>query len=319
LAYDLHPDYMATRYAVARAEREDLAAEGVQHHHAHIAACMAEHGVSGERPVIGVSFDGTGYGEDGAIWGGEFLLADYRHFERPYHLAYIPLLGGEAAVRQPWRLALAWLIQADLDGDEDITAIETAGPEAREMLKRMFEIGINAPLTSSMGRLFDAVSSLANVRQEINYEAQAAIELEALVDPDEEGAYRFTLVDENIDPVPVIREVVNDLHAGISAPKIAARFHNGVAHMVNQVCRVIRDQSDVDEVALSGGVWQNMVLLSSTVRFLRRSGFRVYVHRQVPTNDGGLSLGQAVVAAHRLALSHQPSAFTHSGTMADRG
>jgi hydrogenase maturation protein HypF len=187
------------------------------------------------------------------------------------------------------------------------------------MLKRMFEIGINAPLTSSMGRLFDAVSSLANVRQEINYEAQAAIELEALVDPDEEGAYRFTLVDENIDPVPVIREVVNDLHAGISAPKIAARFHNGVAHMVNQVCRVIRDQSDVDDVALSGGVWQNMVLLSSTVRFLRRSGFRVYVHRQVPTNDGGLSLGQAVVAAHRLALSHQPSAFTHSGTMADRG
>jgi hydrogenase maturation protein HypF len=308
LAYDLHPDYMATRYALARAEREGLPAEGVQHHHAHIVACMAEHGIPGGQSVIGVSFDGTGYGEDGAIWGGEFLLVNYRHFERPYHLTYIPLLGGEAAVRQPWRLALAWLIQADLGWNEDIPPIETAGSEAREMLKRMFDARINAPLTSSMGRLFDAVSSLANVRQEVNYEAQAAIELEALVDPDEKGFYSFALVDENINPVPVIREIVNDLHAGVAVPKIAARFHNGVAHMVNQVCRAIRDQSDVDEVALSGGVWQNMVLLSRTVRLLRQSGFKVYVHRQVPTNDGGLSLGQAVIAAHRLALSYQRSA-----------
>ena len=306
LAYDLHPDYMATRYALARAEREGLPAEGVQHHHAHIAACMAEHGVPDGKSVIGVSFDGTGYGEDGAIWGGEFLLANYRHFDRPYHLTYIPLLGGVAAVRQPWRLALAWLIQADLDWNEDIPPTETAGPEAQEMLKRMFEVRINAPLSSSMGRLFDAVSSLANVRQEINYEAQAAIELEALVDPDEEGVYPFEVVDENINPVPVIREIVGDLHAGVAVPKIAARFHNGVAHMVNQVCRAIRDQSDVDEVALSGGVWQNIVLLSRTVRLLRQSGFKVYVHRQVPTNDGGLSLGQAVIAAHRLALSGQP-------------
>jgi hydrogenase maturation protein HypF len=317
LAYDLHPDYMATRYALARAEREGLPAEGVQHHHAHIAACMAEHGVPDGKSVIGVSFDGTGYGEDGAIWGGEFLLANYRHFDRPYHLTYIPLLGGEAAVRQPWRLALAWLIQADLDWNEDIPPTETAGPEAREMLKRMFEVRINAPLSSSMGRLFDAVSSLANVRQEINYEAQAAIELEALVDPDEEGVYPFELVDENINPVPVIREIVGDLHAGVAVPKIAARFHNGVAHMVNQVCRAIRDQSDVDEVALSGGVWQNMVLLSRTVRLLRQSGFKVYVHRQVPTNDGGLSLGQAVIAAHRLAHSHQPSAFNQSSSLAE--
>jgi hydrogenase maturation protein HypF len=312
LAYDLHPDYMATRYALARAEREGLPAEGVQHHHAHIAACMAEHGVPDGKSVIGVSFDGTGYGEDGAIWGGEFLLADYRHFERSYHLTYIPLLGGEAAVRQPWRLALAWLIQADLDWDEDIAPIDTAGPEAREMLKRMFEIRINAPLTSSMGRLFDAVSSLANVRQEINYEAQAAIEFEALVDPDEEGVYPFALVDKNIDPVPVIREIVDDLRGSVSVPKIAARFHNGVAYMVDQVCRAIRDQSDVEEVALSGGVWQNMVLLSRTVRLLRQSGFKVYVHRQVPTNDGGLSLGQAVVAAQRLNLSYQPSAVSHN-------
>ncbi|HEY47820.1 MAG: hypothetical protein AMJ88_01675 [Anaerolineae bacterium SM23_ 63] len=309
LAYDLHPDYMATRYALIRAEREGLTSVGIQHHHAHIAACMAEHGVPDGKWVIGVSFDGTGYGEDGAIWGGEFLITDYRHFERPYHLTYIPLLGGEAAVRQPWRLALAWLIQADLDWEEDVAPIESVGLEVREMLKRMFEIRINAPLTSSMGRLFDAVSSLANVRQEINYEAQAAIELEALVDPDEEGLYSFALVDENIDPVPVIREIVGDLRAGVSVPTIAARFHNGVSHMVDQVCRAIRDQSDVEEVALSGGVWQNMVLLSRTVRLLRQSGFKIYLHRQVPTNDGGISLGQAVIAAHRLNLSHQPSAI----------
>ncbi|UCF61891.1 MAG: carbamoyltransferase HypF [Anaerolineaceae bacterium] len=318
MAYDLHPDYMATRYALARAEQEGLSAEGVQHHHAHIAACMAEHGIPDGESVIGVSFDGTGYGEDGAIWGGEFLLTDYRRFERPYHLAYVPLLGGEAAVRQPWRLALAWLFQADLEADEDLAVIETAGPEARELLKRMYDGRINAPLTSSMGRLFDAVSSLANVRHEVNYEAQAAIELEALVDPDENGVYRFMFADENIDPVPMFREIVGDLRAGVSVPKIAARFHNGVAHMVDQVCRAIRDQSGIEEVALSGGVWQNMVLLSRTVRLLRQSGFEVYLHRQVPANDGGLSLGQAVVAAHRLALSHQPSAFSRGSRLADR-
>jgi hydrogenase maturation protein HypF len=317
LAYDLHPDYMATRYALARAEQEGLTAEGVQHHHAHIAACMVENGVPDGKSVIGVSFDGTGYGQDGAIWGGEFLLADYRHFERPYHLAYIPLLGGEAAIRQPWRLALAWLFQADLEGEGDIAAIEAVTPEVGGMLKRMFDMRINTPLTSSMGRLFDAVSSLANVRQEVNYEAQAAIELEALVDPDENGAYRFTLVDENIDPVPVIRELVHDLRAGVSIPKIAARFHNGVAHMVDQVCRAMRDQSGVEEVALSGGVWQNMILLSRTVRLLRQSDFRVYLHRQVPANDGGLSLGQAVVAAHRLALNHQPSTVSRGSGLTE--
>jgi hydrogenase maturation protein HypF len=311
IAYDLHPDYMATRYAIERAGREGLIAEGVQHHHAHIAACMAEHGLSGERPVIGVSFDGTGYGEDGTIWGGEFLLADYNYFERPFHLACIPMLGGEAAVRQPWRLALAWLAYAGLDWEEDLAPVEAAGREAREMLWRMLELRLNAPLTSSMGRLFDAVSSLANIRQEINYEAQAAIEIEALVDPEEQGCYSFSLVDENIDPAPVFRGIVDDLRVGLSVPRIAARFHHGVARMVDQVCGAIRDRSGIEEVALSGGVWQNMILLSETVRLLRQSGFTVYVHHQVPTNDGGLSLGQAVIAARRLDFSHQPPAISN--------
>ncbi len=193
IAYDLHPDYMATRYALERAEREDLPAIGVQHHHAHIAACMVEHGLSGDRPVIGVSFDGTGYGTDGAIWGGEFLIADYATARRAAHLRYIPLPGGDRAVREPWRMALAAL------GDGRIcpgtTTCRRSGTRNRlddnrlAVLQHQLATGLNAPPTSSMGRLFDAVAALIGVRQVVNYEAQAAVELEALVDPDETAAY----------------------------------------------------------------------------------------------------------------------------------
>ncbi len=303
LAYDLHPDYLATRYALARAEREDLPAIGVQHHHAHIAACMAEHGVAGEQPVIGVSFDGTGYGDDGAIWGGEFLLAYYHGYERPLHLAYIPMPGSEAAVRQPWRLALAWLARAGLEWDEDLPPVLASSTEVRQIVRRQLELRLNAPLTSSMGRLFDAVSALIGVRQRINYEAQAAIELEARVDPDEQAAYHFAIGEDEVDPTPVIHAIVADLGAGLTIGRIAARFHNGVADMVDQVCRLMRDRYGLVEVALSGGVWQNMALLNRTVQRLYEAGFTVYLHRQVPTNDGGLALGQAVVAAHRLAFN----------------
>ncbi len=310
LAYDLHPDYLATRYALKRAERENLTAIGVQHHHAHVAACMAEHGLDGEQPVIGVSFDGTGYGDDGTIWGGEFLVANYRDYERPFHLAYIPMAGGEAAVRQPWRLALAWLERADLEWDENLPPVLASSAKVRHIVRRQLELGLNSPLTSSMGRLFDAISALVGVRQRINYEAQAAIELEARVDPDEAAAYQFAISEDEVDPIPVIHAIVADLRAGLDIGRISAQFHNGVADMVDQVCCLIGKRYGLEEVALSGGVWQNMILLTRVVQRLHKSGFAVYLHRQVPTNDGGLALGQAVVAAHRLAFSLQTS--THS-------
>ncbi|MEJ2606245.1 MAG: hypothetical protein P8Z41_06175 [Anaerolineales bacterium] len=277
-----------------------MPAVGVQHHHAHIAACMTEHGLPEDRPVIGVAFDGTGYGEDGAIWGGEFLLADYANFRRPYHLTYVPMPGGDAAVREPWRLALAWLRRAGLEWEDELAPVRASSGEERQALRRMLNIELNTPLTSSMGRLFDAVSSLADVRQRINYEAQAAIELEATVIPDEESAYTFELRETEIDPLPVIQAIVADARAGVSKGRIAARFHLAVARMVDNVCRLLQKKEGIGDVVLSGGVWQNQVLLSHTMRLLDQSGLQVYLHRRVPTNDGGIALGQAAIAAHRL-------------------
>jgi hydrogenase maturation protein HypF len=300
IAYDMHPDYMATRYALRRAQAEGLPSIGVQHHHGHIAACMAEHRLSGERPVIGIAFDGTGYGEDGAIWGGEFLVADYQGYRRAYHLAYVPLVGGEAAVRQPWRLALAWLKHAEQPWEEDLPPVIQASGEVRENLLRQMALGLNSPMTSSMGRLFDAVSSLIGVRESVNYEAQAAIELEACIDPEEGGRYTISVDDHVIDPAPVIAGIVADIRHGVPKKNISGKFHNTIAENVLDVCLRIRGEVHLTEVALSGGVWQNMVLLERTIRLLEGAGFTVYIHRQVPTNDGGLALGQAVVGICRL-------------------
>jgi hydrogenase maturation protein HypF len=308
IAYDLHPDYLATRYALERAAREGLATIGVQHHHAHIAACMAEHGLAGDEKVIGVSFDGTGYGVDGetgavSIWGGEFLVADYAGYARAAHLADIPLPGGDKAVKEPWRLALAWLQAADIGWDAALPPVAhgaSVAPYALDALAHQLGTGLNSPPTSSMGRLFDAVAALAGVRQTVNYEAQAAIELEALVDPAETGAYPFRLLHNMVDPLPVIAAVADDARTGTPLPAIAARFHNGVANMVAAVCRQLRDHTGLNAVALSGGVWQNMTLLHATVPLLAADGFTVYTHRRVPTNDGGLALGQALVAAWQL-------------------
>jgi hydrogenase maturation protein HypF len=305
IAYDLHPDYLATRYALERAEREGLSAIGVQHHHAHIAACLADNQLPGERAVIGVAFDGTGYGDDGAIWGGEFLLADYAGYRRRFHLAYLPLPGGDSAVREPWRLALAWLDRAGIEWRRGLPCVDFAVRHAPgyvlDAVRAQLLTGLNSPPTSSMGRLFDAVSALVGVREVVRYEAQAAIELEAAADRAEAGSYDFAIGVETIDPTPMIRGVVEDVWAGLPAATISARFHNGVAVMVRDVCRRIREQDRRSEVALSGGVWQNVTLLSSTVGLLRRDGFTVYLHRNVPANDGGLALGQAAVAAHRTA------------------
>lgn len=308
IAYDLHPDYLATRYALNRATTESLPAIGVQHHHAHIAACLAENSHPGDRPVIGLSLDGTGYGEDGAIWGGEVLLADYAGFDRAYHLAYIPLPGGDQAVREPWRVALAHLHQASIPWDEDLPPVIHALQQPSDvgkpldLLRRQITGGINAPPTSSMGRLFDAVSSLLNVRQVVNYEAQAAIELEALADPDETGAYPFSFEGEFLVPTPMLLAMISDLRAGLPRSILSARFHNTLAQLMHQVCQEIRTETETNEVALSGGVWQNMTLLKKTFHLLAGDGFKVYLHHQVPANDGGISLGQAVIAIHKLDL-----------------
>jgi hydrogenase maturation protein HypF len=300
IAYDLHPNYLATRYALERAEREDIPAIGVQHHHAHIAACMAEHGLEGTQPVIGVAFDGTGYGEDGAIWGGEVLIADYKSYQRRFHLEYFPLPGGDAAIKKPARTALALLWSLGLNWDQNLTPTGGVSAEDQVTLQAQLEKKINAPRTSSMGRLFDAVAALAGVRQTVNYEGQAAIEFEALADPAEAGIYPFGLELDQVRVRAAVEALIGDVMSGVPVSKISARFHNGLAACVSEICSRIRSETGLDGVALSGGVWQNITLLGRTLSLLKRDGFRVYLHREVPTNDGGLSLGQAVIAAARM-------------------
>ncbi|MCG2786931.1 MAG: carbamoyltransferase HypF [Anaerolineae bacterium] len=300
IACDMHPNYLATRYAQERSEREILPLIPVQHHHAHIAALMAEHGLDGSEPVIGVAFDGTGYGEDGKIWGGEFLLADYAGYRRFAHLRYFPLPGGDAATRRPSRTALGLLHALGLDWDDALPTHSDLCYDDRTALRAQLEHKINSPLTSSMGRLFDAAAALAGVRQNVNYEAQAAIEFEALADPAETGYYPFEFADGQINPSAAIEALIADVLSGKAVSLVSARFHNGVAHLVRDVCASIRVESSVSRVALSGGVWQNVTLLEKTIPLLQKNGFQVYIHGKVPANDGGLALGQAVIAAKYL-------------------
>ena len=308
IAYDLHPDYLATRYALERADGESLPAIGVQHHHAHLAACLAENEHPGDRPVIGLSLDGTGFGEDGAIWGGEILLADYVAYERLYHLAYVPLPGGDQAIREPWRIALAHLQHAGMEWERDIPPViyarklSTTAGDPLDLLLRQITNRVNAPLTSSMGRLFDAVSSLLGVRHTVNYEAQAAIELESLADQDESGTYPFAIEGKILNPSPMFQAMLSDLRANVPLPTLAGRFHNTLAGLLHRVCQKVRTQTGIEEVALSGGVWQNMTLIKKSIHLLQNDGFTIYLHHQVPTNDGGISLGQAVIAMNKLDL-----------------
>jgi len=312
---DMHPAYLTTRYAqkvVSESQVSGYTANlkpgtwnpelvQVQHHHAHIAACMAENGLTGEHPVIGVAFDGTGYGTDGAIWGGEFLVADYASFRRTAHIKYVPLPGGDAAIRRPYRTALAHLWTAGVPWKETLPPVSAASSAERTVLAQQLERGLNTVPTSSVGRLFDAVSALAGVRQEINYEAQAAIELEMLVKEGITEAYPFDLGldlgNGELDPAACIRAVVADVQASVSAGVIATKFHNGLAVMVRDVCLRLREMTKLNEVALSGGVFQNVTLLGKAVPLLQEAGFTVYIHRLVPPNDACISLGQAMVAS----------------------
>jgi len=299
VAYDLHPEYLSTKYAL---DLEDVDLVGVQHHHAHIASCLADNGWPPDSGrVIGVAFDGTGYGADGTLWGGEFLIADYADFGRAGHLAPVPLPGGQAAIRQPWRMAAAYLEAAGLDAEHLDVARRHSGqwPAVVAMARK----GLNAPLTSSAGRLFDAVAALLGVRDAINYEGQAAIELEQRADPAERGAYRAGIDGEapfRVHGADLIRAAAADLAAGGVPPAvIAARFHNGVAAAVEAACLRLRERHGLTAVALSGGVFQNLLLLNQVVTRLESREFTVLTHSRVPCNDGGISLGQAVIAAAR--------------------
>jgi hydrogenase maturation protein HypF len=311
-AHDLHPDYQATRYATARAAAAGRPAVAVQHHHAHIAACLADNGINGAEPVIGVAFDGTGLGDDGAIWGGEFLVADYAGYRRAAHLAYLPLPGGDAATRHPWRVALSWLRQAGLPWDPELPPVAAATPDELAALDAQLRTGLNAPPTSSMGRLFDAVSSLAGLCHHATYEAQAACELEtaarrAVHGAQGEAPYVFTHEGDLVDPTPVIRAIAGDVAAGQPAPVTAARFHAAVADLVRDVCLRLRRETGLQRVALSGGVWQNLLLLELAVTRLETAGFAVLTHRAVPANDGGLALGQFMIAAWALGARPRPA------------
>ena len=297
VAHDLHPQYASTEFALALDNAERV---GVQHHHAHIASCMAEHGIT--EPVIGVAFDGTGYGTDGAIWGGEFLVVDQAGFSRAAHLKYVPMPGGEAAIRRPLRMALSHLVSAYGD---DATSLplelfDRAGKHEVALVEQIIAKGIASPPTSSIGRLFDAVSALLGVRDDARFEGQAAMELEAMAGSRVSKLYEFGLSDGmplTIDPAPVVRCIVDDILEGVDPRSIAGAFHNSVANVIVEVADQLRGATGIRKVALSGGVFQNVLLTTMVTESLSRSGFEAYTQHLVPCNDGGLSLGQAYVVA----------------------
>ena len=344
IAYDLHPEYLATKYALDSDIPQKI---GVQHHHAHIASVLAEHGLSG--PVIGIAADGTGFGTDGAVWGCEILAADLTGFERLAHLTYVPLPGGERAVRQPWRMAAAYLAATYGDAflDLDIPFVRQLDRSTWRTLSQMIARGINCPPTSSLGRLFDAIAALIGLRSEALYEGQAAIELEMLAwsedgdrleHGDRQGrhyhttnealienvyssgdpggrhappgrhapssnikeAYPFVIrrqTPATLDVSPMIRAIVSDIQQGLPPSYIASRFHSTIAELLAEAACEARERTQLNSVALSGGVFQNRLLLETLIARLEEKGFQVYINRRVPPNDGGLSLGQLAVAA----------------------
>jgi hydrogenase maturation protein HypF len=303
LAADTHPGYRSVAWARRHAGGRPVAR--VQHHHAHIASVLAEHGVAEGSRVIGVAFDGTGHGDDGAVWGGEFLLADYDGYQRFAHLAYVPLPGGDAAVRRPYRMALAHLDAAGIASDPDLPCTAACPPDELDVLRTQLARGLNCVPTSSMGRLFDAVSSLAGVCHHAGYEAQAAIELEAAAvsagDQDHDPRYAFRPADGpgplTASPAPLLTAVVEDVRRRVPTGVIAARFHLAVARLVREVCVAAGEAAGLRTVALTGGVFSNTLLSSACARELRTAGLTVLRHRGIPPNDGGLALGQLVVAA----------------------
>jgi hydrogenase maturation protein HypF len=306
VAHDLHPDYLSTRYAN---EREGVDHLAVQHHHAHLAACLAEHRLEG--PAIGVIYDGTGYGPDGTVWGGELLIGGLADYRRTGMLFPVRLPGGDAAIREPWRMACAWLAAAT--GEElpklpsDLT--REVDRSAWEAISQLTATGVGSPLTSSVGRLFDAVAALCGLRARVNYEGQAAAELEGACDPSERATYPLALIEAReeaaagtliLDPRETVLAIRHDLERGSPLDGIAGRFHATLARATAEACAREAERNGTDLVVLSGGVFQNRVLFEETHRLLAESGLRVLAPAALPPNDGGISYGQVAVAAARL-------------------
>jgi hydrogenase maturation protein HypF len=299
IAYDLHPDYFSTRWALQLTGTELV---GVQHHHAHIASCMAENHLDGK--VIGFALDGTGYGSDGYIWGGEVLVAGYESFERAAHFEYISLPGGAAAIREPWRMAVSYL--AKHFGRDflrlDIPFVRQIDVSKADILLRMIEQKVNSPLTSSCGRLFDAVAALIGIRQQVNYEAQAAIELEmAISSCHDDSGYSLDIVPQGdgwiISTLPLFEAIVADLMRNLEIEEISRRFHNGLVGTFARIAELVCEKSALNRVCLSGGTFHNVYLSQRLESRLAEAGFEVFTHHEVPAGDGGLSLGQALIAA----------------------
>jgi len=297
MAFDMHPDYLSTIYAK---EQQGIQKVEVQHHHAHIVSCMAEHKLDGA--VIGLSFDGTGFGTDGTVWGGEVLVAEAKQFRRMAHLAYVPMPGSSAAIKEPWRMAVSYL--QDAFGENyrnlDLPVLTRTDPSTLKIISEMILKGVNSPQTSSLGRLFDGVAAIIGIRRRVNFEGQAAMELEMLAAGDADSIYDFEWVSGDplkILPAPIIRGVVRDLQNGLSVAEIGAKFHKTIIALFAEVCASVRNECELNRVVLSGGCFQNSILLAGLTQKLESLNFQVFAHRQVPTNDGGISLGQAMVAA----------------------
>jgi hydrogenase maturation protein HypF len=300
IACDLHPDYLSTRWAD---EQEAVPKVRVQHHHAHIVSGMAEHRLEGA--VIGVACDGTGYGPDGTVWGGEVLVADAGGFERAAHLACVPMPGSAAAIKEPWRMAVSYLQDAFGAGlwGLDLPVLREAGPDKVRLMLEMAAKRLNSPLTSSLGRLFDGVAAIAGLRSRVTYEGQAAMELEMAAAAETESVYDYAWEEGapcRILPAPIIRGVVGDVGNGLAVAAISAKFHNTLILMFSDLCDMLRRQRGLNRVVLSGGVFQNARLMAGLIPALSARGFEVYSHRQVPANDGGIALGQALIAAKRM-------------------
>ena len=297
IACDLHPDYLSTRYAE---EQHGVKLIRVQHHHAHIAACMAENKL--DDTVLGLSFDGTGYGTDGSIWGGEILIVEPARFRRAASLSYVPMPGSAAAIKEPWRMAVSYLYHAF--GEElwnlDLPLLKGIEEKNIKIIAEMISKKINSPLTSSLGRLFDGIASIIGIRNHASFEGQAAMELEMLADNNRKATYDYEWVSNDTYEVltqPIVCGVVKDLEAGIHPASISSKFHMTLIKLFSELCEVIRKESGLNRVVLSGGVFQNSILLTGLIKSLKEKSFEVFTHTKVPTNDGGISLGQAFVAA----------------------